>query len=724
MSNNQKNNSIIFFYQYVEEVLKVNSTMTPEQAVSFYILSYSEYSIPSDKITELSKWFKSRFIEIYSKTIKEKRSMEKESLGRDFMSRASLEHKPHLKKAYIRISPSSGEVLKVEREDVLKYAKVYLIEKNDKDAEVLFYEFNQKEDETTLFKEVQNIPGLKINKKKNEDAVAPIEEKVTIVENPIVEPIEQKNETIPEAKLNEELKEDVSIEEEMSNVEVSTQEQTQGKKFSDTFSDRGASEKEESSLLHPSKYYLAIPSPYPPREHKWEILGKDGKFIPGSSLSDEIEKMKNEAKEKGARFDKEKGLWFIPPNTPLSTFTPFMAEEVEKSLFGKLSITDEQSLKINIQKDLAEAGLDLRGRNLEIDKGWQNVEIFNDHKNGRPGSYKISSEGVNIRMECFKHKGSLDRKNKLYKIPSRSESLDPNVVNVRTYFSEAISKARTANGSDGAVGVAEMEEWEENAKEIQAIFAKGVPTDPEHPYLVRKGLRGKIYTLKSPKIRNQKDADILVPLSDIHGKIWSIEHISSDPKNNKWTGLRGRRNSKQEIVKRRTRAKGCFYIVSQFPISAAGLGDIAFVAEGFSTAATMEVITSEPIMAVKSKGNIVPVLKAFFEEFPNKKAIIFADNDLGPKINNPKKNEGLIAAEKAVELFGEDRVAIIECKFSPEELKKGWSDFNDVFVELGEEELKRRVLPQLEEKIKYLNTPVPKKDIENEDGIYTGKTPP
>lgn len=506
--------------------------------------------------------------------------------------------------------------------------------------------------------------------------------------------------------------------------EKETEGKVKTKTFTDTFPDNGPTKPEETSLLHTTKYYLAIPSPYPPKENGWEILDSNGTFIPGSSLLDEVERMKNEAKEKGAQFDKEKSLWFVPPNTPLGRFTTFIAEEVEKKIFNTIQVTDLQSLKIQIQKDLSDAGLDLRGREVQIDAGWQNVEIFNDSKNGRPGSYKVSSEGMNLRMECFKHKGSLDRKSLTYKIPSRSESLNPRVVEVRKYFSDVISRARVENGNDGSVSVLELEEWEENAKEIEAIFAKALPVDPEHPYLVRKGLRGKMYTLKSPKTKNQKDADILVPLFDVHGKIWSIEHIPADKTRTKWTGLAGRWNASNEKIKRRTRAKGCFYIVSQFPVAISGIGDIIYVAEGFSSAATIEVITGNATLAAKSKGNIVPVIKSILEVYPDKKFIIFADNDLGPNLKNPKKNEGLLAAKKAEELFGKEKIGIVECVLSDEELQKKWSDVNDVFVELGEEEAKKRVLPQLN---KILTSFTHKDKLcknSSEEVIPSGKTPP
>lgn len=102
----------------------------------------------------------------------------------------------------------------------------------------------------------------------------------------------------------------------------------------------------------------------------------------------------------------------------------------------------------------------------------------------------------------------------------------------------------------------------------------GLPETGNSPYLERKQVLA--YSL-----RFLGDA-VVVPLRDIEGKLWSLQTINADGSKRFQTGGRKR---------------GCFHTIGQ-------MGNEVFIAEGYSTAASVHLATGLPVVVAFDAGNL------------------------------------------------------------------------------------------------------------------------
>ena len=165
------------------------------------------------------------------------------------------------------------------------------------------------------------------------------------------------------------------------------------------------------------------------------------------------------------------------------------------------------------------------------------------------------------------------------------------------------------------------------AKKARSIWAESVPAT-EHSYLTRK-------QVKSNGIRVHRD-QLVVPMTiDTH--IHSLQFITDDFKKFMPGG----------------RVKGCYY-----PIGT--LTNQVWMAEGFSTAATVHEITGQASVCAFNAGNLAAVTKHFVAM--GLQVYIAADND----------KAGWVAAGKA-------RLVGAECRVAPDfnngQIGTDWNDF-------------------------------------------------
>lgn len=133
-----------------------------------------------------------------------------------------------------------------------------------------------------------------------------------------------------------------------------------------------------------------------------------------------------------------------------------------------------------------------------------------------------------------------------------------------------------------------------------------------HPYLARKQVQS--YGLKD--LRGQ----LVVPVRDADGKLWSLQFIGADGKKTFLTGGRKR---------------GCYHAIGR-PSS------VLCVAEGYATGATIYEATGHATAVAFDAGNIKPVAVALRAKFPALPMVICADND-----DQTPGNPGVTAAKEA-----------------------------------------------------------------------------
>jgi phage/plasmid primase-like uncharacterized protein len=119
------------------------------------------------------------------------------------------------------------------------------------------------------------------------------------------------------------------------------------------------------------------------------------------------------------------------------------------------------------------------------------------------------------------------------------------------------------------------------------------------PYLKRK--RVDAYGLYAYKNK------VVMPLRDIHGRIWSAQVIYHD-------------GFKKNV--RGGRKVGCFHLIGE--IDPRG---VIMIAEGYATAATIHQFTGQPVAVAIDAGNLVRVAADFRRQYPNINIVICGDDD-------------------------------------------------------------------------------------------------
>lgn len=209
-------------------------------------------------------------------------------------------------------------------------------------------------------------------------------------------------------------------------------------------------------------------------------------------------------------------------------------------------------------------------------------------------------------------------------------------VNERWRFSGAspLSAAERAEWTRKAKAEATRREAEQLAERtaaaevVRAIWNAAGPVDPNHPYLVRKGIVGEGL--------RQHGNRLLVPMLDAAGRLWNVQSI--DPAGNK-------------LFAKRARQKDLHLLLGQ-------PGDSIAIAEGYGTGAVIRRATKLSVAIAFSASNLTATALAMRNRFPAADIVVGADDD-AHLVNHPqiKRNLGLDAARAAAQAVG-GRVAI------------------------------------------------------------------
>jgi phage/plasmid primase-like uncharacterized protein len=160
------------------------------------------------------------------------------------------------------------------------------------------------------------------------------------------------------------------------------------------------------------------------------------------------------------------------------------------------------------------------------------------------------------------------------------------------------------------------------AMEAQERWDRCPPARKDHGYLKSKRI--------DPCGSRIDGGDLLIPMRDAFGKLWSIQEISADGHKRNQPG--GRR-------------KGCFFTIGD-------IGDVILIGEGFSTCATLHMATGYAAISAGEAGNLGRVARAIREKHPAATIIICGDDDWLTKVNGEAKNIGKLAAAAAAEAVG------------------------------------------------------------------------
>ena len=375
---------------------------------------------------------------------------------------------------------------------------------------------------------------------------------------------------------------------------------------------------------------------------------------PGAQVSEEntylgvpyLERQK--VKALGAKWDKEQKAWYAPAGSDLTKFENWLTKKTPSPLLNPVE---------EFSAALKDAGLVLDGPPI-MDGTFQRVAVEGGKRGAKDGVYKAHLDGRPAGyIENF-------------------------LTGVKTNWkAQGYSLSETEKARLKAEAASQLKERQKDREQLHMKasadaknFLKALgPVHSDHPYMFRKQL-----TSAHGALLNPSEMSIVLPITDVHGETWSYQKIYED-------------GSKAFMP--RGRVSGCFFVASPSSFRnienstpkthlryALGRSEI-YVAEGYATAASISEALGVPVIAALSSGNLEEVAKALREVNPRTEIVICGDDDKSAELkrgHNPGREKALSAA-KAV---GGKAVFPI---FPPG--MKG-SDFNDLQAVAGLDVLK------------------------------------
>jgi antirestriction protein ArdC/phage/plasmid primase-like uncharacterized protein/head-tail adaptor len=370
---------------------------------------------------------------------------------------------------------------------------------------------------------------------------------------------------------------------------------------------------------------------------------------------------KDEAKELGAKWNKQKKSWYI------------VEGKSDKELFAKWIDKAPEPKKIESQfSPLEEFANTLRSNGFEIkgspimDGKWHRVKSAEDKKKGKESAaYLGFIDGIpNGRYKNFKT--GLDAK---WVYQGQSISVEEKELMAKEF--EAKKKERA---------IEQEESYKKAAKKAYGIFAnlQDEATKENCEYLNKKEVGS--YGVKTDKYGN-----MIIPVKDADGYLWGIQHVNLGIK----TFLKG------------AKKQGCMHVIDKTAQNLKSIkSDNIIVAEGYATGASIYEATGKPVVIAFDSGNLKDVVTAVRNKHKQANIIIAADNDHSQE----QSIHGNVGVKKAKEAAIGNDVKIAIPDFSDEEKEQGLTDFNDLCKKRGVEELKRQISKFLVKKLEKRKT--------------------
>ncbi|HEY3592136.1 MAG TPA: LPD7 domain-containing protein [Buttiauxella sp.] len=215
----------------------------------------------------------------------------------------------------------------------------------------------------------------------------------------------------------------------------------------------------------------------------------------------------------------------------------------------------------------------------------------------------------------------------------------------------------------------ELADFDRMGKNLTRQWEKMPAPGDDHRYLVRKGVPA------TDGVRQDKYGNLVIPLSNTHGNIRSLQYIDPD----------GKKNLKKDAEK-----SGNFFVVGGALVP----GMPVFYAEGYATAASLNMATGLPVVMTVDAGNMVTVSQKLKEAHPGVPHIILGEDDF-----TRKDNKGLLKAEEAARNIG--GVYVIPAFTDSERAQAfaetaSFSDFNDIHASRGLDAVRDQLAPVLD----------------------------
>jgi putative DNA primase/helicase len=167
--------------------------------------------------------------------------------------------------------------------------------------------------------------------------------------------------------------------------------------------------------------------------------------------------------------------------------------------------------------------------------------------------------------------------------------------------------------ADRQAAEAELRRQQERAAERAAHgWAQCSREAGESAYLTRKGFApGQLFGA-----RVTKQANLVVPIADMRGRIWGLQVIYGDP------AVKAKKGRDKDYWPTGLAKQGHSHTIGLI-----GRGSVALLCEGFATGASLHAATGLPVVVAFDAGNLLPVAKAIAAAHKGARVLVCADDD-------------------------------------------------------------------------------------------------
>ncbi len=358
---------------------------------------------------------------------------------------------------------------------------------------------------------------------------------------------------------------------------------------------------------------------------------------------------KDAARAAGAKWDGREKRWYAPEGADLNKLQPWLHKQEMRLAEPVLQPGAE------FGRVLHESGLIIEGEPV-MDGNIHRVPVEGGKRGAKDGAY------------CGYADGRPNGWYQNYKTGVKGKWLATGHV-----LTEA---ARTALRQQSAeyLAAAEAERQATQEKAMKRAYAKWVNAEPvqgqDHPYLTRKGI-------DACSLRQDKHGNLVVPGYDLEtGRLQTVEYINKE--GGKW-------------YEKGCPKKGAMCILPDQ--AALKDSEVVLMTEGYATGASVHLATGLPVAVAFDANNLKDAAMTIKRACPNVRITICADNDARLP---DARNVGLAKAKEAA-------TAVPGCKFvtanfSPDEQKKGLTDFNDLHQARGLDAVKKSIMAKVNER--------------------------
>jgi phage/plasmid primase-like uncharacterized protein len=340
-------------------------------------------------------------------------------------------------------------------------------------------------------------------------------------------------------------------------------------------------------------------------------------------------------------FDDENGVWFAQGQQIKDGLKGWLPRDVTSSskTVAADPITEFHSVLTN-------AGLVLEGMPL-MDGKLHRVKVEDDKRGQTSGVYKAFLDGRPAGW-YQNHKHDED----IVKWKAIGEAIDKSDLDNL----KAIAAQKKYDRSKALVA-----SYQHHARRCARLYdlLPDHQKNVSHQYLDDKGISAH------PGVKVDKKNRLVVPLYNSENQITTVQRISEN-------GFKS--------LKKNAKKSGSFFVVGSNKINSSGP---ILYAEGYSTASSIFEATGRPVVMTIDAGNMPTVAKIMKAKYPEKEHIFLADNDHAKDVN-----KGLIKAKQSAEITGGK---YITPDFTGDELKQGFTDFNDLHSSRGIEAIATQV---------------------------------